>query len=647
MKRVTFSLRNAVVILVAGPLLAAALLLGGVGYRLLRDVVTHFHGAFVSNIFVSAAEAVEGHFGNGVRFLREFTLRFHAAPETPEEREQLGRFFAERLRYQPAIQWISFGSARDGLFVGARRGTGGRILLNISHPNEHGGLPREWSLAEDGRLIPESTSALQPYDPRTRPWYQMAVATNHAVWTPLYEFHEGATGVTCASACRDERGNVVGVFTVDFLADRVMDYLGELHVGKSGFVFLYNTTGSFVAPHRLSALQQATLRAAMRSPAPAPGHRESDLGTPLQQDGETYLVARRELTPARPTGWWCGVLVPEKEIWGTLDQIVMWNSLIALGLISLALLLATLAAAAASRRIDRACRDLTHTGAGDVIADSGLPPSHVREIATLQHAVQDFQRLLHLWQAQEHARLVAEAASQAKSEALAMVSHDLRSPLQSVIGYADLLNQGAELKVAEREQALGAITIASRTMLQLVTNYLNLRSLNEGRLTVCPTPVEIEPLCHECALLIQGLALDKTVTVHVETDPATGTMETDREKLQQILINVLGNAVKFTHAGQVTLRTERLDGTVQFRITDTGIGMTPEQTSLVFEAFRQADPTITAKYGGSGLGLTIAKRLTELLGGRLRLESALGRGTQVTIELPLQAPAHQTFLPVT
>lgn len=633
MKRLTFSLRNTTVVLIVGPLLVATSLLGLVGHHLLRDVVTRFHGMFVGNIFVAVDEAVETHFGQGVRFLDEFAHLSSLSPDALQDEEELGRYLAERLRYQHAIAWLSFSSAHNGLFVGARRDTEGRIIINISHPDQRGGIPQEWVMEADGRKMPHDVGPVTAYDPRLRPWYQQALAADHAIWTPVYRFHEGQMGVTCALSCRDAEGRVLGVFTVDFLADQVVGFLERLRTGDKGFVFLCNRSGGLLAPRRLSDAQQTALSLAVAS-LPVTKATDPNLGIRLREGKETYLLARRELIPAARTGWWCGVLVPEQEIWGTLFESLISNTVVALGLASLALLLATLVAALVSRRLDMISRDMEQVSAEAPVAVPDRHPSRVREIASLQASVMEVRRLALRRQEQERARLLAESISRAKSDAMAMVSHDLRSPLQSIIGYSDMLMAEPEGLPEDRKAALSAIMAGAQTMLQIVNNYLDLLQLSEKGLAVHASRIDIEPLCRECASLVYGLVLEKKLSLTVNTAPGTGAIDTDRDKLKQILMNLLGNAIKFTSSGGVRLQAERGRDGVIFTVEDTGIGMTSEQSAHVFEAFTQADPSIAVKYGGSGLGLTIAMKLTELLGGRIRLESAPGCGTRVTVTLP-------------
>jgi len=241
------------------------------------------------------------------------------------------------------------------------------------------------------------------------------------------------------------------------------------------------------------------------------------------------------------------------------------------------------------------------------------------------------------------ARDEALAASRAKSSFLANMSHELRTPLTAIIGYGELLHEGAERQGSERLAAdLGHILTAGHQLLGLVDEVLDLSRIEAGRIGVALERFEIEPLVAEAAATVKPLLDRNGNRLELALAPALGSMRSDPTKLRQILVNLLGNAAKFTSGGTVRLAVQRVDEGgapwVELRVADTGIGMTREQLGRVFETFTQADPSIFAKYGGTGLGLTIVRRFCELLGGEVTAQSEPGRGSEFRVRLPAELP---------
>jgi PAS domain S-box-containing protein len=240
----------------------------------------------------------------------------------------------------------------------------------------------------------------------------------------------------------------------------------------------------------------------------------------------------------------------------------------------------------------------------------------------------------------QNARLLeqAESASRLKSDFLATMSHELRTPLNIVIGYTDLL-LGGDFGVLSAEQttALQAIERSGRGLFELVTALLDVSRLEAGRLPMTVTAVDVARLMAEIEAETTKLSEAKPhVTVTWSLAPTIPPLHTDRVKLKIVLKNLIGNALKFTEAGEVTITTRVLNDGVEFSIADTGIGIAPEVQTMMFEMFRQGDSSTTRQYEGAGLGLYIVKRMLELLGGTITVESAVGAGATFRVWTPLK-----------
>jgi len=230
-----------------------------------------------------------------------------------------------------------------------------------------------------------------------------------------------------------------------------------------------------------------------------------------------------------------------------------------------------------------------------------------------------------------------EQASQYKSDFLANMSHELRTPLNSSLILAKLLADNPEENLtAEQVKYARTIQSSGNDLLNLINDILDLSKIEAGHVEIRPETVAVERLVGNLRQVFQPLAEDKHLAFAVEVAPAVArTIETDPQRLEQVLKNLLSNAIKFTESGRVTLSIQPgEDGTVSFAVTDTGIGIAREQQQSIFEAFQQADGTISRKYGGTGLGLSISRQLVRLLGGSIILNSEPGRGSTFTVKLP-------------
>ncbi len=241
-----------------------------------------------------------------------------------------------------------------------------------------------------------------------------------------------------------------------------------------------------------------------------------------------------------------------------------------------------------------------------------------------------------------HAQRELQQANEYKSEFLANMSHELRTPLNSSLILAKLLMENREGTLTD-EQVKFAQTIytAGNDLLTLINDILDLSKIEAGKLDVRPEDVALRGTVDDLRRVFEPVAGDKKLDLSLELGLGVPpTIRTDPTRLQQILKNLLSNALKFTERGGVSLRvTREADGVIAFAVTDTGIGIPREQQDAIFEAFRQADGTTNRKYGGTGLGLSISRDLARLLGGELRVDSEVGRGSTFTLRLPETGPA--------
>lgn len=237
----------------------------------------------------------------------------------------------------------------------------------------------------------------------------------------------------------------------------------------------------------------------------------------------------------------------------------------------------------------------------------------------------------------------AEEANLAKSEFLANMSHEIRTPMTSILGFAELLaDENWSRDSAKRHDAIDALQRNGRHLLEIIDDILDLSKVEAGQLFVERLPCATREILQEVDELMRARAEAKGLSLEVVCEDAVPALiETDSVRLRQILINLVGNAVKFTDSGEIRLRVRLQDdlaagaARVCFEVSDTGIGISDEQLAKLFRPFSQADASTARRYGGAGLGLTISKRLTELLGGEIMLASQPGQGSVVRVALPV------------
>lgn len=238
----------------------------------------------------------------------------------------------------------------------------------------------------------------------------------------------------------------------------------------------------------------------------------------------------------------------------------------------------------------------------------------------------------------------AQEANESKSQFLANMSHELRTPLNAIIGYSEMLEEEAEQAGHDMYiPDVQKVNSAGKHLLSLINDILDLSKVEAGKMNLYLETAEISSIIMYTASTIRPLAAQNHVDLVIDCPDDIGSMRMDVTKVRQVLFNLLSNACKFTENGTVTLSVSRIKVSgadwIEFKVSDTGIGMNTEQMQRLFEAFSQADDSISKRYGGTGLGLIICKRFSELMGGEIFAESKPGAGSTFTLQLPEEPPA--------
>ena len=229
-------------------------------------------------------------------------------------------------------------------------------------------------------------------------------------------------------------------------------------------------------------------------------------------------------------------------------------------------------------------------------------------------------------------------ASRLKSQFLANVNHELRTPVSAIIGYARLVLRATEGKISQLQtENLRDLLRNAERLLNQIDSLLKFSKIEAGKMEVSVQPVNVSEVIQGALSTIEPTLNGGSVRIIRAIAPDIPAMSTDREKLRQILLNLLDNAVKFTQRGEIKIATSQQNGSLQLVVSDTGIGIPKEELNKIFEEFHRGDSSGNKNYRGTGLGLAIVKQFVNLLGGEVAVESEVGKGSVFTVTLPLDS----------
>ena len=450
-------------------------------------------------------------------------------------------------------------------------------------------------------------------------------------------------------------GAVVGVLSADVCFMRIMVSVMDIYIGKTGNVVVVADNGRVVAHTRMKQVPELNLSRFPVVEAVLAGEE----GT---MKGYTDELGRQVLgsyMPIRELGW--GVLIQrpladiDAEV-GQLRTTIIWAMIAAI-------LLAVLAGWLMSRQIAKPIGQLAsaseRVAQGDLSTSVDVKSSNEvgvlansfnQMIVSLKKARGELQQWGEELEGKVHERTAEleqrsqeladtnvrlEEMSRHKSQFLANMSHELRTPLNSIIGYTKLILDGLEGDITEEQQKdLHTVYTNSKHLLELINDLLDLSRIEAGKTVLSYETFPISDLLSEVIPAIEQLAREKGLTLTYSVAPDIDNLYADKAKTRQVLINILGNAVKFTNEGSIKLNVADTDSDFIFSVTDTGIGMKKEDLEAIFDSFKQVGPAQIAGYEGTGLGLAISKQFIEMQGGRIWAESELGKGSTVTFTLP-------------
>ena len=612
----------------------------------------------------------------------EQTQQVQALMAAPETFESLAFSLTRML---PDVSFLYFGTAL-GDFYGVQQIAGisnDSVKVHVKPANAVGRryFTAMQALDRSAELPPETTA----YDPRQRPWYQAALAQKNRTFTTVYP--SASTGqllITLAQPVYGPDGTVTGVVGADLFLRALTQRLQEQKISANGVAMLIDEQGYLVASSTAEDLfksvdsklvrlkpnesANATMRqayAAMlalqpeKTAAPAlPTAASLALQTNMSTaQGDKLIAAVRPFGKSQGLQWTMIVAAPDEDFAGETRKSIQQSVYVTLAVLVLGALAATLFAYSLSRRFASLTQAAAELGRGQVPQVQST--AKITEVRTLSTAMRSSaleivskrqeieQQAAALGDANEHleervtqrtqeleaSREEALLAARAKASFLATMSHEIRTPLNGVVGMTTLLSDTPLSD--EQKDYVHTMRVSSDQLLGVINDILDFSKIESGKLELEDEPLNLRTTIEEACDMASSRAREKNLPLLI--DIASGVPEWvrgDVTRLRQVLLNFINNAIKFTELGEITVSVQvqqefsaNQNALLEFRVKDTGIGIVQDRQAALFESFTQVDASTARRYGGTGLGLAICKRLADVMGGTVGVESAPGVGS--------------------
>ncbi len=601
-----------------------------------------------------------------------------------QDKITIERHFLNLIHRVAPVQNIYFGKSDGSFLLVGKRGDN-QIFTVRKNSTEK---PKTYRLDPQGNNLNLEANPL--FDITTKPGYESAIKSGKLTWSNIYTFSTGHIGFSLMAPWYDDRGKFQGVMGVDLLLSELNQFLQSINVSPSGQAFIIEPSGELVG----SSTSELPFVIDNTKKLRLPGTNSRNILTrqtvlalekkfgslrniKKTENFEFWLDGARKFVQVKPyrdelgLDWLIVIVIPEADF---MKQIIA-NRHLTILLCLLALVCAIILGIGINRWIYYPILQLSAAAKALSQNDWEFPITHSRinELSTLSRVfevmrtelkrsyqkLEDYSRSLEIKVEKRTRQLQetkesAEAANRAKSIFLANMSHELRTPLNAILGFSQILSKKPELHSVAKE--IDIINRAGEHLLDLINDVLDMSKIEAGRMIINENNFDIYEFLDLLEMMFKIRANSKGIKLNfITVSGVPQRIITDEKKLRQILINIIGNAIKFTDSGSVTVKTAVIPDTemsindsnfikICWEVEDTGGGIAPQELDSIFDAFVQSATGIKSQQG-TGLGLAISRKFVQLIGGDIRVNSTLGEGSIFQVEIPVKVDDHAPEIP--